>query len=276
MGWMAMHTVLAQKHGAYLIYNSKGKKVSYEAMVKGLSTTDVVLFGELHDNPIAHWLQLKLSQELSKNRDLVLGAEMIESDDQPHVNAYLAGKIDQKALDTLARLWINHKTDYKPLVDFAKAQKLPFIATNVPRRYASMVYKQGFDVLNDLPDDEKMHIAPLPIPYDASLSQYQEMLTMMGDHASERFPMAQAIKDATMAHFILRYWKTGQLFLHFNGSFHSNYYEGIYWYLKTYNPSIRVKTINTVQQADIAKPDKALFESADFIIVVEHEMTSTY
>jgi uncharacterized iron-regulated protein len=45
---------------------------------------------------------------------------MIETDNQQALNQYLAGKIDQKALDSLARLWSNYKTDYKPLVDFAK------------------------------------------------------------------------------------------------------------------------------------------------------------
>lgn len=272
---VGLHSI-AQQHGAYLIYNKKGKRVSYTKMVKELSRTDVVLFGELHDNPIAHWLQLTLSQDLYAQRELILGAEMFEADDQHYVDQYLAGNIDQKALDTLARLWVNYKTDYKPLVDFAKEKQLAFVATNVPRKFASMVYKQGFDVLNDLTPEEKAWIAPLPIPYDANLSQYQAMLEMMGDHASERFPMAQAMKDATMAHFIVAHRKPHQLFLHFNGSFHSNYFEGIGWYLQQYHQGLNVKTINTVTMEDISKPDKEVFKSADFIIVVDKQMTSTY
>jgi uncharacterized iron-regulated protein len=267
---------LGQQHGAYLIYNKKGKKVSYEKMLKELAAADIVLFGELHDNPIAHWMQLKVTKDLHKRRSIVLGAEMIESDDQQHLDAYLAGKIDQKAFDTLARLWINHKTDYKPLVDFAKSENLKFVAANVPRRYASKVYKGGWEVLNELPENEKQWIAPLPIPYDANLSQYQEMLKMMGGHASETFPMAQAIKDATMAHFILKNLGPDQLFIHYNGSFHSNYYEGINWYINQYQPGKKIKTINTVLMEDISKPDKDIFKSADFILVVDHEMTSTY
>lgn len=83
-------------------------------------------------------------------------------------------------MDTLARLWNNHKTDYKPLVDFAKNNRTPFIATNVPRRYASMVFREGFEALNSLPSNEKKWIAPLPIPYDSTLPGYVKMIEMMG------------------------------------------------------------------------------------------------
>ena len=120
------------------------------------------------------------------------------------LNNYLAGKIDEKALDTLARLWNNFKTDYKPLVDFAKDNKLKFIATNIPRKFASQVFKGGFEVLEELSDEEKNWIAPLPIAYDATLPGYVKMKEMMGGHGGDNLPKAQAIKDATMAYFILK------------------------------------------------------------------------
>src|SRR5690606_42017558 len=119
-----------------------------------------------HDNPISHWLQLALTKDLYKTKSLVLGAEMIERDNQLQLNQYLSGEINQKGLDTLARLWKNHKTDYKPLVDFAKENKLHFVATNIPRRYASMVYRGGFEVLDTLSVNQKEWMAPLPIKYE--------------------------------------------------------------------------------------------------------------
>ena len=44
----------------------------------------MVLFGELHNNPISHWLQLELTEDLhaARGADLVLGAEMFEADNQ--------------------------------------------------------------------------------------------------------------------------------------------------------------------------------------------------
>ena len=111
---------------------------------------------------------------------------MIEADNQKQLDQYLKGEINQKQLDSTARLWSNHKTDYKPLVDFAKDNNRHFVATNIPRRYASMVSKKGFEALETLTAEEKSWIAPLPIPYDAELPGYVEMMKMMGDHTSPK------------------------------------------------------------------------------------------
>src|SRR5690606_10768480 len=167
--FMGLGMVQAQK-AAYQIYNAKGKKVTYERMLRALKKRDIVLFGELHNNPIAHWLQWELTHDLDIKVPLILGAEMIEADNQGELDAYLEGRIDQKALDSTARLWGNHKTDYAPLVDFAREKNLRFIATNVPRRYAGLVHKGGgFQALDSLSPEERSWIAPLPIPFDPNL-----------------------------------------------------------------------------------------------------------
>ncbi|GLU44410.1 ChaN family lipoprotein [Allomuricauda sp. NBRC 101325] len=265
----------AQK-APYVIYNAKGKKVSYKKMLKTLEEKDMVLFGELHNNPIAHWLQFELTSDLFLKKPLILGAEMIEADNQKELNAYLAEEIDAKALDTVARLWPNHKTDYAPLVDFAKEKEIVFVATNVPRRYASIVYKGGFEALDSLTTEEKSWIAPLPITYDPELPGYQNILKMMGDHGSPTLVMAQAIKDATMAHFILENYKENSLFMHYNGAYHSNNYEGILWYLMLERPDLAYGTISTVTQEDVHQLAKENMGIADFIICVDKNMTTTY
>jgi uncharacterized iron-regulated protein len=261
---------------AYILYNAKGKKVSFEKMLKNFRKQDVVLFGELHNNPISHWLELEITQALAEQRQLVLGAEMFERDNQAALTNYLQSKITAKGLDSSARLWKNFKTDYAPLVNFAKEKTLPFIATNVPRKYASSVARGGFESLSNLPAEEKAWIAPLPIAYDANLPGYQKMLTMMGEHTSPNMPKAQALKDATMAHFIFSNWNPGSLFVHYNGSYHSEYYEGISWYLKRSKADIKIATIATVSQKEIDNllPEHLL--KADYIICVEDDMTATY
>lgn len=261
----------------YVIYNAKGKKVSYKKMLKTLGKKDMVLFGELHNNPIAHWLQYELTSDLYLERPLILGAEMIEADNQGELDAYLEGKIDYKTLESTARLWGNHKTDYAPLVDFAKDKKLDFIATNVPRRHASLVHKGGgFHALDTLSPKEKSWIAPLPIAYDPELPGYREIMVMMGDHGSPSLVMAQALKDATMAHFILKGFSDGSLFIHYNGAYHSNNYEGIVWYLKQARPELEYGTISTVNQEDVHNLEEENIGLADFIICVDHNMTTTY
>ncbi len=264
----------AQNLEAYTIYNSKGKKVSYKDVLEKVKKSDILLFGEYHNNAIAHWLQLEISKEAIASRSVIFGAEMFESDNQFAVNQYIEDKINEKQLDSLARLWNNFSTDYKPLLDLAKTHNLSFIATNVPRKYASLVSKGGFEKLDSLKDNEKNWIATLPIEYDSDLSQYVKMIEEMG--GNENFPKAQAIKDATMAHFILQNYITGSLFIHFNGAYHSDFYQGILWYLKRSQAFLKYCTITTVTQSDIQILEKQYIGSADFILCVDEDVTTTY
>lgn len=267
---------LAQQKPAYILYNAKGKKVSYKKMVQILQRKDIVLFGEFHNNPISHWLQLEVTKDCDENRDLVLGAEMFEQDNQTALDQYLQGKISAKGLDSSARLWKNYATDYAPLINYAKENKIAVAASNIPRRYASLVFKGGFETLDTLSAVTKTWIAPLPIAYDPELPGYKKMKEMLPGHDGNNLPKAQAIKDATMAHFILQYYKPGNLFIHYNGSYHSENYEGILWYLKKQQPDLKYSTIATVSQKDISKLSEENKNKADFIICVDADMTTTY
>ena len=262
---------------AYILYDSSGKKVAFSKMIKAFQKKEIILFGEIHNNPIAHWLQLELAIELKKSNHLILGAEMFESDNQEGLDLYLKDSITNIELDTTVRLWNNYKTDYQPLVDYAKSNNLPFVATNIPRRYAAMVHKKGgFTALESLSIKEKLWIAPLPIPFDSEIPSYKAMLNMFAGHGNPDIIKAQASKDATMAYFILKNWKKNHIFLHINGSYHSNNYEGILWYIKKQNPQIKSSTISTVHQEDIHKLNKKFKGLSDYIIVVDKNMTKTY
>ena len=271
-----IETSYGQQKLAYQLYNAKGKKISYGKMLQVLTEKDIVLFGEFHNNAIAHWLQLEVTKDCKEKRNLVLGAEMFEQDNQAVLDQYLRGEIKAKALDSLARLWKNYPTDYAPLVNFAKENNIAFAASNVPRRYASMVSKGGFAILDTISSKEKAWLAPLPIAYDASLPGYKNMVAMMGGHGGDNLPKAQAIKDATMAHFILKYYTAGSLFIHYNGSYHSDNHEGIGWYITQQRPELKQVTITTVSQKDISKLLAENKGKADFIICVDEDMTNTY
>lgn len=266
----------AQNKQSYQIFNQNGKKVSYKKIINSSQKSDVLLIGEYHDNSVAHWLELEITKDVSEKRNLVLGAEMLESDNQKQVNQYLKAEINQKKLDSTARLWPNYKTDYKPLVDFAKEKNLVFVATNIPRRFASLVFKNGFEALDKLSDEEKTWIAPLPILYDATLPGYVKMVQEMGGHGGENLPKAQAMKDATMAYLINKNRPENSLFIHYNGSYHSDNFEGIYWYLKQQNPNLKIITIATVSQKDLSKLETENYNKATFIIVIDEDVTKTY
>lgn len=277
---LALLTSMSADLPAYKIFNKKDKETDFSKLLKEASEADVIFFGEQHNNPINHWLQLELTKALyvEKGKSLVLGAEMFESDNALLLNEYLSGAITEKSFESEAKLWPNYKTDYKPLVSFARDSSLRFIATNIPRRYASIVNRTGFEGLDSLDAAATTYIAPLPVAYDAELPGYKSMIEMMGGqggHVNENLPKAQAIKDATMAYFINKNLNPGETFLHFNGTYHSDNFEGIVWYLRNLNPNLKILTISAVEQKNIDKPEEENSSKADFIIITPESMTKT-
>lgn len=271
-------TAMSADLPVYSIYKTNGEKINFEQLSLEVQSADVVFFGELHNNPIAHWMQLELSKKLldAKQKRVIFGAEMFETDQQLILNEYISGVIRAKDFESGTRLWPNYTTDYKPLVDLAKENNVKFVATNIPRRYAALVSKGGFAALEKLENQAKTLIAPLPIKYDSTLPGYAAML-QMGDmgHANANLPKAQAAKDATMAWSIAQSVMKDHVLIHFNGSYHSDNYEGIIWYLKQYRPDLKIVTVTTISVPNPNEVPLNDLKSADFTLVVDEDMTST-
>ena len=274
---------------AYLFYSEKGKTTSYDKLVKEAARADVVLFGELHNNPLCHWLELQLAKDLARQRgtSLAFGAEMFEADNQKVLSDYVNGQTTATEFAKQARLWPNYDTDYKPVVDLARDKKLAFVATNVPRKWASLVARQGLAALDTVSATGKAQMARLPLSVDLTLPGYKEMLGMMETHGGNtngsapsdiaaNFARAQALKDATMARFILENWKPGQTFLHLNGDFHSKNFDGIVGYLRQQNPSLKIVTISSVEAEDITKAPREWRGLANYVLAIPGDMTKTY
>lgn len=272
----------SQDKPAYQLFNKEGKKVKYDKMIKDLAEADIILFGELHNNPICHWLELEITKSIFaiKKDKTVLGAEMFESDDQLIMNEYLSGQIKKKHFISEAKVWPNNETDYQPLVDFAKDSGLHFVATNVPRRYANLVAREGELVLEKLIDEQKRYIATLPIKFDLTLSAYKMFLDMGMGHGSEMTPekmaKSQAVKDATMAHFIMQNWKKGQAFIHYNGTYHSDNFESISWYLKQINSELKIVNISSLEQGQVDKLEDDNLDLGNYILAIPESMGKTY
>lgn len=275
---VSLSGIYAQDKPAYKLFDASGKEVKYEKMISSLEKAEVVFFGENHNDPISHWLELQVLKSLyEKDKNLTFAMEMFEADDQIVLNEYLAGVIEEQHLLKEAKIWTNYKTDYKPLVEFAKHNKLSVVASNIPRRYANLVYRKGIQALDSL-SEAKQWIAPLPITVDLELPGYKNMIAMMGGHGTkgtaENMAKSQAVKDATMAYFILKNRK-GKVY-HVNGSYHSQNGEGIIWYLKQTQPSLKIATIHVVEQEKIDTLNAEHKNLADFIICVPKDMTKTY
>lgn len=268
----------AQTDAAFVIFNAKGKKVTIQQMIRKAISAELILFGEYHDNPIAHWLESSLTKELflKNGKQLVLGFEMFEQDQQVILDSYLAGEITEKQFNASLRLWPNYETDYEPIILFAKENGIPCVASNVERKYASMLFKGGRTSLDTIAAIKKTQMAEIDFPIDTTLSQYVG-LNEMGMHmGGGNMLEAQAFKDATMAKFILKKLTSGRQMIHFNGAYHSDFYQGILWYVQQSRPTINALTISTVSQKKVSKLEKEHLGKADFIICVIETMTKTH
>lgn len=275
--------VSAQSKPAYLLYSNDGEIADYDSMIVDLANSDMVFFGEYHTNPISHWLQLEMSKSFYeiKGEQLFFGAEMFENGNQLVLDEYLQGFYDNdKMMPEITQLWGNYETDYQPLVDFAKENNLRFIATNIPRRYAAMINSMGMAALDTLSEDALAMIGPdLKELFDPTVKAYAEMAEHMGEHVPPNMlyiQTAQAAKDATMAHFSLKNFTPGNLLFHFEGSYHSNYDQGIIWWINQIQPGLNIKSITTVDQSEwdeMTGEEKATI--AEYIIVVADSMTQT-
>ena len=263
---------------AYLLYNKDGDVIEYSTLLEQSQASDLIFFGELHNSAIAHWLQYELARDLAEvdSRNLHIGMEMFEADQQVLIDEYFSGQISQRSFESDARLWNNYQTDYKPIVEFARENRLKVVATNIPRRYASSVYMQGMDALESLDNQAKNWMAPLPIQVDKELQSYKNIAEAARGHGGDNLIYAQAVKDATMAHFILLNMGINDRMLHLNGSYHSNDWEGIVWYITETVKGYDILTINTITRDDIHDVDPDDFISADITLVVPSRMTTTY
>jgi len=263
----------------YKVFDKKGKEISFFHSADQMKKADVILFGEMHNNSINHWLQLQLIKYLgdSMKFDLTLGAEMFEADDQIVIDEYFAGKINEKYFEKESKLWNNYETDYKPLLEYAKEHTFKMIATNVPRRYAHMIAHNGVEVLDNLSKEAHAFMAPLPLKADTTVPGYPMLMAMShgSEMSGENFMYAQAIKDATMAHRINEHLEKDHIFIHFNGDFHSKRFGGIYWYLNEFNKKLDVKVIAVVE-SDNLKWEESFSELGDYIILLPSDITRTY
>lgn len=275
---VSIGTVKAQGE-AYQFFTNKGKKVDLKQVLKEAKSADVVFFGELHNNSLGHWLQLQVLKGLqAENPELVVGSEIFEREDQLNLDEWFSGQIIEASFEAEAKLWKNYNTDYRPVLRFAKEKNLRFIATNVPRKYASLVSKAGLSGLDSLSREAKNYFVKLPMAIDMSLPGYVAMKDMMHGTPgnSDYMIQAQALKDATMAESLFEPLHAGKKIYHINGSYHSKDGEGILWYLKREFPTLKALNIHMVTQDQMDKLDDENAKSGEIILVLPSDSHTTY
>lgn len=285
---------------AYRLYANDGKASTFQAMVDRLAQNDVIFIGEYHNSSMAHWLENIIFRAVADKlgNKLTLGMEMFEEDTQLNVNEYMAGLISEERFEAETKLWPNYKTDYAPIVESAKERGIRLVATNVPRRYARVVSSEGVDALRKFSKESQAYFADVLNRIDtiSHTDNFFMMAAGMGMQGADKMPsapkgmpamakgnmaqkalrltQAQALKDAVMAHNILK--NLQYPFIHINGNYHSDYWKGIITYLREQKPSLKIITVTTVYQKDLSTFDKKNQGRADYYIVLPEDTHKTF
>ena len=263
--------------GAFRVYTGEGRPTAIATLAKVFDGVSVVLVGEEHDDSIAHRVEALLFSEALRrdpSRPVVLSLEMFERDVQRAVDDYVSGRIDERTFLAATRPWAEYATAYRPLVELAKARGARVIAANAPRRYVTLVSRDGEPALARLPADTVAVLAPLPLPpvSAAYRAGFDSVMAEPGQH--EGMPAhafdGQRLWDAAMASAIAGALRADRdaLVLHVSGGFHVERRLGLPEALGYYRPGTVMLTVTTR-----AVPDPAEFDArtigglADFVVL---------
>lgn len=284
----------------YRIYSVKqNKEVPLSSIIEDMKNFDVLFYGEEHNDSVTHYLEKTIFEMLYKSysANTALSMEMFERDAQVVMNEYLKFDIREKNFKKDARVWSNYR-DYRPMVEFAKANKLDVVCANAPSRYTNLVGRKGQKALMELPADSKKFFAP--VPYDTATGKYYDKLMGLSNHnpnptsaidtaAKKPMPlpmmgsynliMGQSLWDATMAFSISEYLKINKTkkVMQVNGRFHSDEGFAVVAQLKKYSPKIKTLIISSGSDESFPNIDWSKHkDQGDYIIITDPAVPRTY
>lgn len=282
--FVTRHVASVSSYTPNRVYKSGKKRFEdFESMLADVSKADVVFLGEQHEDPGTHRLERATLEGIGRRRGkVILAMEMFERDAQPGLDDYLAGKIDEATFLKDSRPWPKYATDYRPLVEYAKAKGWPVIGGNVPRRLASLIGRKGIVGVDSLPPaDRALIAAQLTCPRDEYYDRFKAEMGDMSGHGQAkitkeqadamvgRFYDAQCVKDETMGEAIAKaraQWPDA-IVVHVNGSFHSDYRMGTAQRAKNRLGREKIAVVSFLPAEDLDNVDgKKIRKVGDYIV----------
>jgi uncharacterized iron-regulated protein len=181
----------------------QGIKINQMLSVKNIvdeNNTKVFFIGEIHDNFAHHYNQLNFIKELHKKyKYIAIGMEMFQKPFQSVLNDYIDGKISEIEMLEKTEYFDRWRFDfklYKPILDYAKKNRIKIIALNVPKEITKKISSEGLDNVTD-----KTYLAS---HLDFSNKEYENFLRKIFNRHKmskkfEYFYQAQVAWDETMA-----------------------------------------------------------------------------
>ncbi|WP_341663743.1 ChaN family lipoprotein [Vibrio sp.] len=231
----------------YQLFSPNAAPISLQKLPQDILKADVILVGELHSHTGIHHFQTDLFNTLSgQGRTIALSMEQFSRDSQPVIDQYLNGEIGEQTLIKEANAWPNYESDYRSVVELAKARQLDIIAANAPKNIVRCIGKQGISYLDKLNSEQRSmvatHVNTQPSPYkDKFMSSMHHGVS----ETAERYYAAQITWDETMAESITDYLHLNPKaqVLHIGGKFHIEQGLGMKASILARNPNLKVVVI---------------------------------
>ena len=149
-----LFVVEAEAH-AVITRVTDGREIGIPELAAAAAKSDVTLIGESHDSKDHHDLQLDVIRSMhGRKAPLAIGLEMMQADSQHHLDDWVEGKIGEEKFEQIfARNWSADWPIYREIFLFARDNRIPMVALNVPIEVVKKVSREGFASLT--PEERK-------------------------------------------------------------------------------------------------------------------------
>jgi uncharacterized iron-regulated protein len=192
-----------------IVHMPTGTLVSLAQMIAVAGDARIVYLGETHDNPASHRLEVQLLETLAKRHPgrQALGMEMFSRDQQPVLDRWVQGLLDEKTFLRQSRWFENWNMDfayYRDLLNFARELRIPIIALNAERSIVAALRSKTPDQLSA---GERARLPELDLtdPYHRGLAAAVFGDSSHGGMTLDGFTRIQTLWDETMAESAARY-----------------------------------------------------------------------
>jgi len=183
------------------------RRVALADLIPELLQRRIVIVGEQHTDESHHRAQLRVIQALQEaGAKVAVGLEMFRKDSQGALDRWTAGDISPREFEAIYYdNWNYPWPAYRPIFEYARAQKIPMIGLNVAREITRQVARQGFQSLSE---EQRGQLSDVACNIDEEYMRYIRSVYGAHAHGDMNFTFfceAQMVWDSAMAVHALRY-----------------------------------------------------------------------
>ena len=184
-----------------------------DTILSNLQKHRTVFVGESHTNYAHHLNQLAVIKSVHKQagKNTSIGLEMVQQPYQLFLDDYIASKISERAMLGGVEWYDRWKYDfrlYRPIFEYAKQNKIPLVALNIPKELTKRISKIGIKGLTSSERKQLPKVLDKSNPaYNARLEKVFSMHSRTSSKGFDKFFESQLAWDEGMAFAAAKYLK---------------------------------------------------------------------